>query len=109
MQAASEESPLGYKQADIEKTLKRLRGDSSDTVGVKMGVAVFAPCLLVVVDGCFSLPVDAARRLKQQPKRFVVEEKMSIKRGGCVVRLVEFVKCRKTTEKITEGQKIQKG
>lgn len=100
---------FGFKQADIEKTLRRLRGYSSDTVGVKMGVAVLAPCLLVVVDGCFSLPVDAARRLEQLPKRFVVEEKMSIKRGRCVVRPVELVRCRKTTEKITEGQKIQRG
>lgn len=46
-----------------------------------MGVAVFAPCLPVVVDGCFSLPVDAARRLEQLPKRLLDEGKMSVKQG----------------------------
>ena len=66
-----------------------------------MGVAVFAPCLLlvVVVDGCFSLPADAARRLEQLPKRSVVEGKMSIKRGWCVVHRAEAERSRKTTEK----------
>lgn len=44
-----------FKQSDVEKNvLKRLRGHRGDTAGVKMGVAVFSPCLLVVVDGCFS-------------------------------------------------------
>lgn len=76
-----------------------------------MGVAVFAPCLLfVVADGCFSLPADAARRLKQLPKkkkkkqpRCLVEEEMSIKRGkGASRARCEFVRCRKTTEKIEQ-------
>lgn len=49
-----------------------------------MGVAVFAPCLLVVVDGCFSLPADAARRLKLLPKRFVVEGKGVEKEDGAL-------------------------
>lgn len=37
-----------------KNTLKLVRGHRGDTAGVKMGVAVFSPCLLVVVDGCFS-------------------------------------------------------
>lgn len=65
----------------MEKILKRLRGYSGDTVCVKMGVAEFAPCLLVVVDGCFSLPADAARWLKQLPKRFLVEKNEYKKRN----------------------------
>lgn len=55
-----------------------------------MGVAVFAPCLLVVVDGCFS-PSDAARRLRQLTKCFPVEEKNNDEYKqivGCVVHLV---------------------
>lgn len=74
-----------------------------------MGVAVFAPCLLVVVDGCFSLPADAARRLKQLTKCFLVEEKHEYKNREIRytpdgVRVVP-----ENDGKITEGQKIQKG
>lgn len=74
---------MGTKKSDIENNLiKRLHNSRTGTAGVKMGVAVFAPCLLVVVDGCFSLPANAARRLEQANKMFYCQRRNDTRKKG---------------------------
>lgn len=105
MQVTSEEKPCEiFKEADIEKRHEKSVSAGAVVIqlGVKMGVAVFAPCLLVVVDGCFSPPADAAR--SSLPKRLLLEEKRVEKERKRVVRLAESARCPgERRKKSTEG------
>lgn len=77
-------------------------GHRSGTAGVKMGVAGFAACLLAVVDGCFSLAADAARRwmqLANKKKCYLSESKNEYKIQRIAVHVIRYVGFRKTPEK----------
>lgn len=92
--------PHGYHKSGIEKNLiKRLHSSRTGTAGVKMGVAVFAPCLLAVVDGCFSLPANAARRLEQANKMLYGQRRNYITKRDRIEHLDVLTGFRKTMKK----------
>lgn len=89
-------------------------GHRSGTAGVKMGVAVFAACLLVVVDGCFSLAADAAQRwmqLANKKNAICSRVKMSIKSNASLCTSVGkwgFGKRRKNNKRTEKYRRDRK-
>lgn len=96
------------KQADIEKTVDTV----VDTVGVKMGVAVFAPCLhlfVVVVNGCFAATRPPKKRNRKK-KLALSPNEYEINKNALYVRVIREVSQNDSKDiKTTKGQKNTEG